>query len=89
MFDAYACKSNRVELDNIRYAPKNTLGNSNMRMTTPGADSGSNTPRLMSVPFLGQPRRLGGFSYVTIKACAGGNYYLLCHVPLTPLRLMS
>ena len=44
------CKSNRVELGNIRYAPKSVLDNSNMRTTTPG--SGSNTPRFISVPFL-------------------------------------
>ena len=44
------CKSNRVELGNIRYAPKKVLGNSNMRMTTPGP--GSNTPRFISVAFL-------------------------------------
>ena len=41
---------NRFILGNIRYVPKKLLGNSNMRMTTPG--SGSNTPRFISVAFL-------------------------------------
>ena len=41
---------NRFILGNIRYVPKKILGNSNIRMTTPG--SGSNTPRFISVAFL-------------------------------------
>ena len=41
---------NRFILGNIRYVPKQILGNSNIRMTTPG--SGSNTPRFISVAFL-------------------------------------
>ena len=48
------CKSNWVELGNIWYAPKKVLGNSNMRMTTPG--SGSNTPRFISVAFLSRKK---------------------------------
>ena len=46
------CKSNRAELGNIRYAPKKVLANSNMRMTTPGSGTGSNTPRFILVAFL-------------------------------------
>ena len=64
-------KSNRVELGNIQYAPKQILGNSDIRMTTPG--SGSNTPRFISVPFLrGRDCHQPGLCRISWNTCSDG-----------------